>query len=124
MSTEAGIFAFLEPQLVAPRHMEKLGVDHGRDGKILARGPKVETGRWLVWRPGGSYWSGMNQTRYAPAQLEIQRLDSQRERVPTVIHSGGRLSRKLILLHQEAIDKEFGAGAAARIDVRHTLVVG
>lgn len=120
----SGIFAFLEPQLVAPRHAVKQGVDHGRDGKILARGPKVLEGRWLVWRPGGTYWSGLSGNRYAPAQLVIQRLDYQYDRMPTVIHEGGRLSRKLILLHQEAIDKEFGAGAAVRIDVRHTLVVG
>ena len=105
------------PQQLAPRYDIKEGVDYSADGRILA----IKGELMLVWQPGSSAWNGMHGTSYHPASLMVRGIPGQR--VGTTLHEGGRLSRKLIHKCEAAIDKHFGPGTAALIDLRRTLVL-
>lgn len=102
------------------------GCDHGVSGIILAE--KGET--WLVWRSGGTYWSGRQQ-HYAPAELEIRLKPSDFSRMPIRLTchfeagKAARLSRALILKHAAQIDKIFGEYSAATVaaNLKHTVTL-
>lgn len=107
----------LVKQLIDPRIDIERGVDHSREGKILVQKGKLK----LVWRGGGTYWSGMQGNRYNPSSLSVTGIGN--DRVGKILHEAGRLSSRVIASCAEEIDRIFGAGTAKHIDLKKTLVL-
>lgn len=102
------------------------GVSYCAAGIVLLRN---STHR-LVWRSGGTYFSGRGTRNYAPADLDI--LGPRRGGWPnttglTLNHRHGttcRLSRELVIKHAQAIDAVFGEGSAVQAaKLERTVVV-
>lgn len=74
-------------QEIAPKY--EPGVVHSGEGKVLLRWGKAS----IVWRSGGSFWSGGKD--YCPAMLEIWSRRTRSDMSDTVFE-GGRLTLKRI----------------------------
>lgn len=113
-------YEYIEQQMY-PRH--KFGVDWGKESKTLVHltsdGPDEE--KWLIWFSGGSYWSGMGGNSYCPSRLQI--VHKYNRAGSNAGSEGGRLSKKKIEEAAMDIDREFGEGTAAMIDLKKTLVI-
>lgn len=101
----------------APRH--ERGVDWGATGDVLIRSPKAR----LIWRRGGSYFAGIGQRGYAPAQLQIVFAD-RRDQSLSRSEEKARLGAKLLERHRAAIDEVFGRGATdSALSLEGTVVL-
>ena len=78
---------FLDEQQIAPK--SEFGYAHGTTGKILL----IHGDKRLIWRKGGSCWSGMTGNRYVPAELQVM-IGMQWEPRPPIksLAKGGRMS--------------------------------
>lgn len=90
------------------------GVSYATAGRVLARIAGTEA--VLVWRPGGSvYISRMGQSHaYAETSLAIHR-GADRNGIPTELHRGGRLSKRLLESKRAEIDRVFGLGTTTAV---------
>lgn len=96
------------------------GVDYSAERVVLA----VNGDRELWWQRSGKYWRDrMSGYVTAPTELELvdMRPSATCHGLPAtrVLQEGGRLSKKLILHHADAIDAWLGEGTAAKVAVSY-----
>lgn len=100
------------------------GVDFGSDGfSIVEIRRDDQIVRVLAWFAG--YMTAVCGVRgfgqeYRPARLQIS---SNHGFESVTLQRGGRLSASAIRAHADVIDAHFGAGTAAQIDIRRTLLI-
>lgn len=104
---------------IAPR--VEGGVDYSAAGIVLARKGELR----LVWRSGGSYFSGRGRTAYAPAELEVLGLDRTSTSLTNHFNKGKaqRLTPALIRQYRAQIDKYFGPGTSKKVEPLEATVV-
>ena len=85
-----------------------------------------------MWQKSGKSWRDrLSGYQPYPAELQTVEPNSSRWDKPDVehsafhrtLHSGGRLSKNVILIHAEQIDKFFGMEVANLIDPKRTLIL-
>lgn len=113
-------YEYIEQQTY-PRY--KFGVDWNKESKILVHiiSDDPDKEKWLLWVSGSSVWSGMYGTTYCPSQLNV--VSAYNRSGTNIGDEGGRLSKKKIELSAMNIDREFGEGTTAMIDLKKTLVI-
>lgn len=98
------------------------GVDYGTNKRrvLVEYGP-----RRIVWTGGCSYFGGQGRPQaYAEAKLDFyDDEDRYRSIMGKTIHSGGRLSRRLLSAFEEEINTLLGVRVGDRLDPCRTLIV-
>jgi hypothetical protein len=106
---------------IRPRHED--GVDWSAERIVLV----TDGQRELWWRKTGKRWGDqLHPSIHMPGSLMLVFVNKNNGRDSRVrrLHEGGRLSKRLLLQHREAIDQFFGQdGVAAAVDPRRTLVL-
>lgn len=101
------------------------GCDHSTTGIVLLR--HAGTGHRLVWRSGAKFQSGIGQTSYGEAHLQIlipgKTMPRQLEWRPREA-APARLSKALLSHFAVAIDEVFGKGATvSALALERTIIV-
>jgi len=97
------------------------GIDYGAERRVIARSPDRSIVLW--WRRSAKLWSSVGMSDTYPGELVLARNPNRSTGYDTIVlHSGGRLSAKLLARHAGEVADAFGVDS---IDLhpRRTIVV-
>ena len=105
------------------------GSDYGIPLTVLIRYEETPDCVWeLWWRPGHTWYANrMTGNAYQESELLLAEINEEKRGrlgLPTrTLKEGGRLSKHLIMEHEEAINEWFGGDVAELVHTRRTLIL-
>jgi len=109
----------VKKQETLPRHAG--GIDYGAERRVIARSPDRSIVLW--WRLSAKLWSSVGTSDTYPGELVLARNPNRATGYDTIVlHSGGRLSAKLLARHAGEVADAFGV-QSVDLHAKRTLVV-